>query len=310
MSPMPAEWIDGKAIARMMTMQVRAGLQALRPHRPCLVSLSVGDDPASALYIRNQRKACEAVGIDFQSHHLPAEISELELASEISRLNLDPAVTAIILQRPLPQGIHQHRMQALIDPAKDVEGLNPASLGCIVCGEPRLAPCTAAAAVRCVRSTGTELRGKEVVVVGHSEIVGKPIAFLMLNHFATTTICHIATQDLAAHVRRADILFAAVGKPGLIRGPMVRPGAIVIDIGICQVPMVGPDGAPLLDTDGRPRIGLAGDVEAESVRQVASFLTPVPGGVGPVTVASLLRNVLLATRLQLALEIDPEEFAI
>jgi methylenetetrahydrofolate dehydrogenase (NADP+)/methenyltetrahydrofolate cyclohydrolase len=181
------------------------------------------------------------------------------------------------VQRPLPVGIEPRRVQMAIDRRKDVEGMNPTNMGAILYSEPRLPPCTAAAAFELIKATGVDLRGAETVVVGHSEIVGKPIAILLLHHLATVTVCHIGTRDLSAHTRRADILVVAVGKPGLIHGDMIKPGAVVIDVGINQV-------------DGK----ICGDVSHQEADRVAGFITPVPGGVGPVTVAMLMRNTLRA----------------
>jgi len=301
---MTAQLIDGKALAAGILERVRLQRAALGKTPLRLVSIYVGDDPASAVYIRNQRRACERMEIRFDLDHLPAGTTESELVDAIHALNDDEGVTGILLQRPLPSHIRQLRVQSKIHPDKDVEGLNPANIGSIVYGAPKLVPCTALAAVRCLRSTGVTLRGADVVMIGHSEVVGKPVAFLMLNEFATCTICHVATQDLALKTRHADVIFTAVGKPGLIRGPMVKPGAIVIDIGIKQVPRHGADGQPLLDPAGQPLYQLSGDVDFDSVKDVASWITPVPGGVGPVTVAMLLHNTLIAARLQAGLVIE------
>jgi methylenetetrahydrofolate dehydrogenase (NADP+)/methenyltetrahydrofolate cyclohydrolase len=201
-------------------------------------------------------------------------------------MNVDPRVTGIIIQRPVPDHIPIRTLQGAVHPLKDVEGMHPASIGNIVYNQLDLAPCTAAASVALLKETGLDLKGLEVVVVGHSEIVGKPIAFLLMSEGATVTVCHHMTRSVAAHARRADALFVAVGKPRLIKSDMVKPGAAVIDIGI------NAETAP----DGSSRI--VGDVDTESVREVASWITPVPGGVGPVTVAILLRNTLVALRRQ------------
>jgi methylenetetrahydrofolate dehydrogenase (NADP+)/methenyltetrahydrofolate cyclohydrolase len=305
LGPMSAQLIDGKALAAGILERVRIQRAALGKRPLRLVSLHVGDDPASAVYVRNQRRACERLDIRFDHEHLPAATTEPELVDVIHGLNADEGVTGILLQRPLPPHVRQLRVQSKIHPDKDVEGLNPANIGSIVYGMPKLVPCTALAAVRCLRSTGRPLRGADVVMIGHSEVVGKPIAFLLLNEFATCTICHVATQDLATKTRHADVLFTAVGKPGLVRGDMVKPGAVVIDIGIKQVPRLGADGKPLLGEDGQPLYQLAGDVDFETVKDVAGFITPVPGGVGPVTVAMLVHNTVLAARMQSNLPIEP-----
>lgn len=301
---MSAQLIDGKSLAAGILERVKVQRAELgnRPLR--LKSVYVGDDAASAVYIRNQRRACERMGIRFDLDHLPAATTENDLVGHLQRLNADPDVTGVIVQRPLPAAIHQLRVQSKIHPDKDVEGLNPANIGSIVYGAPKLVPCTALAAVRCLRATGRPLRGADIVMIGHSEVVGKPIAFLLLNEFATCTICHVATQDLAAKTRHADVVFTAVGKPGLLTGAMVKPGCIVIDIGIKQVPLLGADGRPAHDPDGTPLYRIAGDADFDTVREVAGWITPVPGGVGPVTVAMLVHNCVVAARLQAGLPPD------
>lgn len=302
---MGARRIDGKALAAGILERVRLQRAELgrRPLR--LVSIYVGDDPASAVYIRNQQRACERMDIRFDLDHLPADTREPDLIDAIQRLNTDDSVTGILLQRPLPREIRQLRVQSKIHPDKDVEGLNPANIGSIVYGAPKLVPCTALAALRCLLSTGVSLRGADVVMIGHSEVVGKPIAFLMLNYFATCTICHVATQDLARKTRSADVVFTAVGKPGLLTGAMVRPGAVVIDIGIRQVPRIGSDGRPMHGADGQPLYQLTGDADLASVEPVAGWITPVPGGVGPVTVAMLVHNCVVAARVQAGMPLEP-----
>lgn len=293
---MAARLIDGKALAAGILERVRLQRAALTGRPLRLVSLYVGDDVASAVYIRNQKRACERMDIRFDLDHLPTTTTENELIDRLHQLNDDDGVTGILLQRPLPPHMRQLRLQAKIHPDKDVEGLNPANIGSIVYGVPKLVPCTALSAVRCLKSTGFPLRGADVVMIGHSEVVGKPIAFLMLNEFATCTVCHVATQDLAVKTRHADVIFTAVGKPGIVRGDMVKPGAVVIDIGIRQVAQTGPDGAPLLGADGAPLMRLCGDADFESVSDVAGWITPVPGGVGPMTITMLLVNTLEAAR--------------
>jgi methylenetetrahydrofolate dehydrogenase (NADP+)/methenyltetrahydrofolate cyclohydrolase len=302
---MGAQLIDGKALAAGIFERVRLQRAAIASLPLRLVSIYVGDDPTSAVYIRNQRRACERLGIRFDLDHLPPSTPENDLVDHIQDLNGDEGVTGILLQRPLPPHLRQLRVQSKIHPDKDVEGLNPANIGSIVYGAPKLVPCTALAALRCVRSTGRPLRGADIVMIGHSEVVGKPIAFLMLNEFATCTICHVATQDLASKTAHADVVFTAVGRPGLVTGAMLKPGAVVIDIGIKQVPQRAPDGQPRLGEDGRPLLQLCGDVDFESAREVAGWITPVPGGVGPVTVAMLVHNCVLAARLQAGLPVEP-----
>jgi methylenetetrahydrofolate dehydrogenase (NADP+)/methenyltetrahydrofolate cyclohydrolase len=256
---------------------------------PKLVSITVGDVEAVGVYVRNQRAKAEQAGIGFEERNFPADLTAGELEAAIHGMNADPRVTGIIIQRPVPPHIPIKAIQAAVHPLKDVEGMHPASIGNIVYNELDLAPCTAAASVELLKETGLDLKGLEVVVVGHSEIVGKPIAFLLMSEGATVTVCHHMTRSVAAHARRADALFVAVGKPHLIKADMVKPGAAVIDIGINSETL----------PDGSTRI--VGDVDTESVRQVAAWITPVPGGVGPLTVAILLRNTMVALNRQRAL---------
>ncbi len=253
-----------------------------------LVSVTVGDGSAVELYVRNQRRRAAEANIAFEERNFPDTITHEELESSIHALNADPRVTGIIIQRPVPQHIALRVLQAAISPMKDVEGMHPASIGNIVYNQLDLAPCTAAASVELLRSTGLTLEGLEAVVVGHSEIVGKPIAFLLMSAGATVTVCHHMTRSVAVHARRADALFVAVGRPKLIDASMVKPGACVIDIGINSV----------TDADGKRHV--VGDVDYDSVKEVAAWITPVPGGVGPVTVAILLRNTVTALRRQKA----------
>lgn len=284
--------IDGKARARVIEEEVRLRVAELRAQGwpPQLVSITIGDNPAAAVFVRNQQRACERVGVGYVNRSYPSEVSQAEMELAIAALNLDPRVTGIILQRPVPPHLDLERLQNAIHRTKDVEGMSAANIGNIVYGNFSLGPCTSLAAVDLLRTTGLTLPGLEVVVVGHSEIVGKPVALLLLEELATVTICHHGTRNLTQHTRRADALFVAVGKPALIRGDMVRPGAAVIDIGINQV--------PVRRADGTMGTKLVGDVDFESVHEVAGWITPVPGGVGPVTVAMLLRNTVVATERQ------------
>jgi len=279
--------LDGRAKAEVIKAGVRESVARLAdqgwPMR--LVSFEVGGSRATALYIRNQERACKEVGIHFENRTYPIETTELELLAAVQSLNVDPRVTGIILQRPLPPHIDLNRLQDAIHPAKDVEGMNSANIGDIVYGGATLSPCTALASVYLLKSTGLKLEGLEVVVVGHSEIVGKPIALLLTEELATVTICHHGTRNLAVHTRRADAIFVAVGRPDLINGDMVQPGAAVIDIGINRVDIPNAK-------KGEPTSKIVGDVNFESVVEVAGWITPVPGGVGPVTVAMLLQNMV------------------
>jgi methylenetetrahydrofolate dehydrogenase (NADP+)/methenyltetrahydrofolate cyclohydrolase len=281
---MPAALIDGLALADCIKQEVRARAAALA--QPVhLTAVLVGGSGAAELYAKRQGDACAAVGIDYQLLKLPAEIPAHDLKLEIRRLNADPAVTGIMLHLPLPQQLNAPRMQYEIDVVKDVEGVNPANIGYVVYGKTLIAPCTALAVIELIKSTRHEIRGAEAVVVGASEIAGKPIALLLAEQMATVTLCHIATKDLMAHTRRAEILVVAVGKAGLITAEHVREGAVVIDVGINRV--TGTDGATKT----------VGDVNFDEVRVKASHITPVPGGVGPMTVAMLLRNTLRSAEI-------------
>jgi methylenetetrahydrofolate dehydrogenase (NADP+)/methenyltetrahydrofolate cyclohydrolase len=284
-------YLKGGPVAARIIAEVRAAAEIATAEGfpPKLVSITVGDVAAVDVYVRNQRAKAAIAGIAFEERRYPADLTAEELEAAIHGMNADPRVTGIIIQRPVPAHIPIKALQAAVHPLKDVEGMHPASIGNIVYNQLDLAPCTAAASVELLKETGLELQGLEVVIVGHSEIVGKPIAFLLMSEGATVTVCHHMTRSVAAHARRADALFVAVGKPRLIKADMVKPGAAVIDIGI------NAETAP----DGSSRI--VGDVDTESVKEVASWITPVPGGVGPVTVAILLRNTMVALNRQRAL---------
>lgn len=279
---MPAQILDGKQLAAAMRPKLRAARDALGARNVRLVSLEIGQNPAAAVYVRNQQRAAAEVGIDMEVSNLPVQTTEGDLVAAIAELNRRPEVAGILVQRPLPPGIDPRSVQSAIDVGKDVEGMHPANMGAILYREPLLPPCTAAAAQHLILATGMDLRGAETVVVGHSEIVGKPIAVLLLHRLSTVTVCHIGTKALIEHTKRADILVVAVGKAGLVHGDMIKPGACVIDVGINQ----GPDGK------------IVGDVDFASAVAVAGHITPVPGGVGPVTVAMLLRNTLRAAGAQ------------
>ena len=283
--------INGREVAAQMharTAEEVASLAAVG-WQPRLVSIRVGVDPAVDLYIRNQERAARKVGIEFECRNVSAGISERELRATITSLNTDPRVTGVILQRPVPDHLPIEQLQSAIHPLKDVEGMHPASIGNIVYQNIDLAPCTAMAAVELLKQTRVSLKGLEVTVIGHSEIVGKPIAFLLMAEGATVTVCHHMTREVAIHTRRADAVFVAVGQPGLLKGDMLKPGVVVIDIGINQIE----------DDSGVSRV--VGDCDYATCREVAGWITPVPGGVGPVTVAVLMRNtVIAAERLKAA----------
>jgi len=283
---MSANILDGKEIAREILEQVSAEVSELKTSGwdPKLISIKVGENPSVDLYIRNQRLKAEKVGIIFEEKDYPHDISTNELQAAIANFNVDPKVTGIFLQRPAPESISIKTLQKAIHPLKDVEGMHPTSIGNIVYNELELGPCTAMASVELLRRTGQDLKGLEVVVIGHSEIVGKPIAFLLMAEGATVTVCHHMTKDVADHSRRADAVFVAVGKPNLITADMLKSGATLIDIGINRV----------TDEQGKSRI--VGDSDFDSCSEKAGWITPVPGGVGPVTVSYLMLNSVSATQ--------------
>lgn len=280
--------LDGRALAANLKTEIGAKAEQLARQGwpPKLVSITVGEGAATHLYVRNQKRVAEEVGIGFEERIYPASIGVEELTGIIHGLNADARVSGIIIQRPVPASIPIRALQRAVAPLKDVEGMHPASIGNIVYNDLVMGPCTAVAAVELLKSTQLKLQGLEVVVIGHSEIVGKPIAFLLMSEGATVTVCHHMTRSVALHSRRADAVFVAVGKPGLITGEMLKPGAALIDIGINQV----------TTPDGNTRV--VGDADFASCIEVAGWITPVPGGVGPVTVTTLMRNAVTAARLQ------------
>lgn len=278
--------VDGRALARAIEADVALAVKELNADAPVgLVAVSVGEAGASEVFLHSQARVCARAGIRYRNDHLPTGTSQGALLEHLRAVASDPRVTGIILQLPLPAGLDARQAQAVLDPRKDVEGVHAENLGRTAGGRGLLVPCTAAAAVHILEAEGVPLRGAEVVIIGHSEIVGKPAALLLLDRLATVTVCHVGTRDVAAHTRRADIVVVAVGKPGLVRADMIRPGAAVVDIGINVVP------------DGAGGEKVVGDV-APDASTVAGLLTPVPGGVGPVTVAMLLRNTVRAARMQ------------
>jgi methylenetetrahydrofolate dehydrogenase (NADP+)/methenyltetrahydrofolate cyclohydrolase len=293
---MPAKLIDGKSLAAVIREKVATEVAALqksgRPVR--LIALLVGDNDAAKVYAENQRKTCAQVGIEYDLQSLPAATTESQLHSAIRALNADPAVTGIFLHSPLPAGLDLPEAQYQIDILKDVEGVNPANIGHVVYGHTIIAPCTALAVVELIDSTGVDLTGANVTIVGASRIVGRPLALLLTERNATVTLCHIHTKDTPAACRNADIVIVAVGKPGLLRADHVKPGAVVIDVGINRV--------RITDAFGKITEKTVGDVDFDEVAKVASHITPVPGGVGPMTVAMLLRNTLRAAKLVHGLE--------
>jgi len=293
---MSAQIIDGKAVASKIIAEAKdaAGKLKEKGRTLLLAAVQVGENPASKVYTANQARSCEAAGIEYKLHNLPADTSKDKLKDFIGKLNNDNKTTGIILQMPLPPGIDAKSIQSEILPAKDVEGIHPANLGKVVFGEIELCPCTAQGVYQLIKSTDVELKGKEVVMVGHSDIVGKPLALLLLNDLATVTVCHIGTRDLASHTRNADIIIVAVGKPNLITAGMVKDGVMVFDVGINRIPLKDEKGNPILNEKGKPRKKIVGDVDFDKVKEKAGFITPVPGGVGPMTTAMLLNHVVNA----------------
>ncbi|MGE3915623.1 MAG: bifunctional methylenetetrahydrofolate dehydrogenase/methenyltetrahydrofolate cyclohydrolase FolD [Hyphomicrobiaceae bacterium] len=280
-----AELIDGKALAETLRREVAEGVvrfAARAGQAPGLAVVLVGDDPASHVYVKSKGRQTIEAGMRSIEHRLPADTSQADLLALVQALNRDPAVDGILVQLPLPKGLDAGAVIEAIDPAKDVDGFHPVNAGRLVTGGPCLVPCTPLGCILLAKSVRPSLAGLEAVVVGRSTIVGKPVAQLLLREDCTVTIAHSRTRDLAAVVRRADLVVAAVGRPEMVRGDWIKPGAIVIDVGINRVP----------GEAGKSR--LVGDVAFDEAKAVAGAITPVPGGVGPMTIACLLRNTLQA----------------
>jgi len=274
-----AQLINGKDIAQSIRKELKEKVSQLeaRGKKPGLAVVLVGDDPASAVYVRQKKRACKEIGIYSEEHHLPEDISQDELLTLVDRLNKDPNIHGILVQLPLPEGLDETEVIDAIDPRKDVDGFHPINVGRLHIGEKGFVPCTPAGIIELVRRLEVPISGKKVVVVGRSNIVGKPTAALFLRENATVTICHSRTKDVFEECRQADILVAAVGKPHMVKKEWVKPGAIVIDVGINRI-------------DGR----LVGDVDFDEVKEVAGAITPVPGGVGPMTIAMLMKATVAA----------------
>jgi methylenetetrahydrofolate dehydrogenase (NADP+)/methenyltetrahydrofolate cyclohydrolase len=280
---MTAQILDGKALADELRASFKARVAALtqKGHRPGLVVILVGEDPASQVYVRNKVSACEAAGLYSEKIVYPADVAPAVVLQKIAELNAAPNIHGILVQLPLPPHFDEKAVLEAISAAKDVDGFHAENVGALAQGNPRFIPCTPYGVVKLLEKSGIELAGKEAVVIGRSNIVGKPMALLLLNAGATVTVCHSRTRDLAFHTRRADVLVAAIGKPRFVTAEMVKPGAVVIDVGINRLP---------------PEAGgkLCGDVDFEGVKEVARALTPVPGGVGPMTITMLLANTIEA----------------
>ena len=275
-----AKILDGKAIAAQIRAELKTRAEALRAGGtvPCLAVLLAGDDPASKIYVRNKKRACAEIGIESRELLFPESVTEEELIDQIRALNADASVDAMLVQLPLPKHINEARVLAEIAPEKDADGFHVVNAGRLFTGQESVLPCTPAGCMELLRRAGVEFCGKHAVVVGRSNIVGKPMAMLLLNEHCTVTICHSRTKDWARFTRDADILVAAVGRPGMITGDMVKPGAAVIDVGINRL------------ESGK----LMGDVDFATAEPVAGAITPVPGGVGPMTIAMLMQNTILA----------------
>lgn len=286
---MSAALLEGKVIAEKIKAAVKDEVNALKAKHgraPKLVALQLGENASSAVYVKAQKKAAENLGIEYELKVLPATITQAEAEDLVKGLNNDKNTDAVILQLPVPKGVDAKRLVKLIAPEKDAEGMHPENLGKILLGQYKIGPCTAMAVMELLEASKVDLYGKEAVIVGHSEIVGKPLALMLLNKFATTTVCHIATGErgvLSDHVKRAEVLVVAVGKAGLIKGEWVKEGAIVVDVGINKV-----------------ADKIVGDVEFEGASARAAFITPVPGGVGPITTTILMRNTVELFKAQMA----------
>ncbi|MEO5607355.1 MAG: bifunctional methylenetetrahydrofolate dehydrogenase/methenyltetrahydrofolate cyclohydrolase FolD [Polaromonas sp.] len=282
---MTAQLIDGNALSRQLRANVASRASALHARGiiPGLAVVLVGDNPASQVYVRNKVKACVDTGLHSLLERYPSTLTEAELLARVDALNHDPAIHGILVQLPLPPHIDAQKVIKAISPAKDVDGFHVASAGALMVGQPGFLPCTPYGCMKMLESIGYDLRGKHAVVIGRSNIVGKPMALMLLEQNATVTICHSATTNLKAMTLQADVIVAAVGKRNVLTADMVKPGAVVIDVGMNRVP------------DGEPGEGkLCGDVDFDGVKKVASYITPVPGGVGPMTITMLLVNTLEA----------------
>lgn len=276
--------IDGKAISAKVREEVAGEVAALKDQgiQPGLAVVIVGDDAASRIYVNNKKKACEAVGIYSEEYALPGDTTQEELLALIDELNRKPEINGILVQSPLPKGLDEAAVVEKIDPKKDVDAFHAYNVGKIMQGQYTFLPCTPAGVIELIRSTGVDICGKQCVVIGRSDIVGKPMAMLLLHENGTVTICHSRTENLGEICRGADILVSAVGKAHFVRGSMVKPGAVVIDVGMNR------------DENGK----LCGDVEFSEAEPKAGFITPVPGGVGPMTIAMLMKNTVAAAKLQ------------
>ena len=283
-----AKIIDGKALAQSIKENIAREVTALKEKgvTPGLAVILVGDDPASKVYVNNKKKACAQVGIYSEEYLLPADTDEKTLLELIAKLNADKNISGVLLQAPIPSRLDYRKISETISPAKDVDAFHPYNVGKIMIGDFDFVPCTPAGVIELIKSTGTDIAGKNCVVIGRSNIVGKPQAMLLLKENGTVTVCHSKTKDIAAFTRNADILVVAVGKAGFVNGDMIKPGAVVIDVGMNR------------NAEGK----LCGDVDFASAESVAAYITPVPGGVGTMTVTMLLKNTVKAAKLANGIE--------
>ena len=301
-----AHVLDGARVANEIKQEVASAVVALwEQHgiKPCLAAVRVGDDPASEVYVRNKIKASQEVGIHSEHHALASSTSEAQLLELIASLNARPDVDGILIQMPLPEGIDEGTVQAAVDPAKDVDGFHPQNVGKLAIGRPSFVPCTPAGILELLKRSNIEIRGTDACVVGRSQIVGRPMAQLLIQNDATVTVCHSRTRDLAAVTRRADILVVAIGHQGMIGAEHIKPGAIVIDVGMNKVTdeatakdLFGEDAGRRIDVIAKRGYTLVGDVHPAQADRVAGQRTPVPGGVGLLTVAMLLSNTVKAAK--------------
>lgn len=299
---MPAKIIDGRALASQIREEVKSGVEKLKEEKgiiPGLGVILVGENPASKVYVRNKARACEHVGIYSETIKLPEEISEEELLEHVNKLNEREDINGILVQLPLPKHINSEKILLAISPDKDVDGFHPINVGKLTTGEETFYPCTPSGIIEIIKRQGIEIKGKEAVVIGRSNIVGKPVALLLLHNHATVTICHSRTIDLPNVAKRADILIAAVGRPSLVTDEYVKPGSIVIDVGINRIKKEDASEELLnwrkADFE-KKGYTLIGDVDFLKVKDIAGYLTPVPGGVGPLTVAMLMKNTLKSAK--------------
>jgi len=301
---MTAQIIDGKLIAQQVREEVAkivAARTAAGKQKPTLATVLVGDRPDSAAYVASKGKACQELGMGSISEHLPADATQEQVEALVSQLNADPQVHGILVQLPMPPQINEERVLSLINIEKDVDGFSPLNIGRLAQKgrEPLFVPCTPYGCIYLLKEAGVKISGANAVVLGRSNIVGMPAALLLIKENATVTVVHSKTKDIPSVMRDADIIIAAIGRAQMVRGDWIKPGAAVIDVGINGIPMLNPDGTPVIsEKTGKPRQKLVGDVNFDEAKEVAGFITPVPGGVGPMTIAMLMANTFRAAEIQ------------